>query len=165
MMNVTKRLMFALLAAGSLASAGCYGTVGYTEPTAGVYVETAPPPMRVEYYDTRPGFVWIGGNWNWSGGQWVWYNGHYERERAGYSYAPGRWEPSGGRYVWVGGEWRGGGGGAVDHREPYREERREERRDERRDERREERRDDRQESRDHRSEPPPAPRDSRDHRH
>ena len=158
-MNVTKRLMCAIVAAGSLASAGCYGTIGYTEPTAGVYVESAPPPMRVEYYDTRPGYIWIGGNWNWVGGQWQWYGGHYERERAGYNYAPGRWEPRGGRYVWVGGEWRGGG--AVDHREPYREERREERR--------EDRREDRREApppnagpRDHRTEPP---RDSRDHRH
>jgi hypothetical protein len=111
MIRIVKRLPFALLIAGTLAAgAGCYGTVGYATPGADVYVETAPPAPRVEYYDTRPGYVWIGGNWNWSGGQWVWGPGRYERERVGYDYEPGRWEPRGGRYVWVGGRWNEGRG-------------------------------------------------------
>jgi hypothetical protein len=101
MIHVTKRLSFAFLLAAGMVTGGCYGTVAYRAsvpmPTAGVYVETAPPPPRVEYYDPRPGFIWIQGRWNWSGGQWVWMGGHWERERAGYYWEPGRWDNRGGR--------------------------------------------------------------------
>jgi hypothetical protein len=110
MIRIVKRLPFALLIASTLAAGACYGTVGYATPGADVYVETAPPAPRVEYYDTRPGYVWIGGRWNWYGGQWQWAPGRYERERVGYDYEPGRWEPSGGRYVWREGRWNEGRG-------------------------------------------------------
>ena len=142
MIRIVKRLPFALLIAGSLAAgAGCYGTVGYATPGADVYVETAPPPPRVEYYDTRPGYVWIGGRWNWYGGQWVWAPGRYERERVGYSWEAGRWEPSGGRYVWREGRWNQGHGPVREVAPGVR---------------------------DHRTAPPPPPppeRNPRDHRH
>lgn len=160
MIHVTKRLSFAFLLAAGMVSGGCYGTMSYQArmPTAGVYVETAPPAPRVEYYDPRPGFIWMQGRWNWQGGQWVWMGGHWERERVGYYYEPGRWDNRGGRYIWVDGRWNAGGRVDVDHRGPaVREERREERREENRDhreERREERREDRD---DHRGD--------RDHRH
>src|SRR5262249_24371025 len=86
MIRIVKRLPFALLIASTLAAGACYGTVGFATQGADVYVETAPPPPRVDYYDTRPGYVWIGGRWNWYGGQWQWAPGRYERERVGYDY-------------------------------------------------------------------------------
>lgn len=157
MIHVTKRTLALLLASGfAVAGAGCYGTLSYRTPmpTAEVYVETEPPAPRVEYYDPRPGYVFIQGRWNWNGGQWVWMGGHWERERVGYYWEPGRWDHRGGRYVWVDGRWNSGGGPArVERREEHREEVRDHR-----EERREERRDD---ARDHREER----REDRDHRH
>ena len=67
----------------------------------------APPPIRVERWAARPGFVWIRGHWDWRG-QWVWTPGHYERPRAGYVWREPHWEPQGGVYVQVGGTWQAG---------------------------------------------------------
>ena len=66
---------------------------------------SAPPEIRVERYDSRPGFVWVSGNWNWDGGQWVWVNGHYERERRGHRWRQSRWEQQNGAWISVTGGW------------------------------------------------------------
>lgn len=67
----------------------------------------APPPIRVEHWHHRPGFVWVRGHWDWRGGQWAWVPGHEERERAGMTWRDGRWEMRNGAYVWVDGGWAG----------------------------------------------------------
>lgn len=66
---------------------------------------SAPPPVRVERYDNRRGYVYVSGNWNWSGNQWVWVAGHYERERRGYRYREPRWEQQNDAWISVQGAW------------------------------------------------------------
>src|SRR4051794_8175799 len=123
------------LAVSMAASAGgCVVTAhGHiAEPVGVVEVDEEPPPPRAVVVETRPGFVFVQGNWYRSGNRWDWREGHWERERAGYVWEEGRWENRGRGHVWVEGRWRaGGGGGPVvrDHREERHEERREERHD------------------------------------
>lgn len=66
---------------------------------------SAPPAIRVERYDTRPGYVWVSGHWDWQGDNWAWVPGHYERERRGYRYQPARWEQRDGAWISVQGSW------------------------------------------------------------
>lgn len=65
----------------------------------------APPVIREERWDARPGFVWIRGRWDWNGADWAWVGGHYERERTGYIWRDPRWEMRDGVYVKVEGDW------------------------------------------------------------
>ena len=65
----------------------------------------APPVLRVERWDPRPGFVFIRGHWEWRDGEWAWMPGHYERERAGYIYREPRWEQRDGAWVSIEGTW------------------------------------------------------------
>src|SRR5688572_31897383 len=105
-------LLSGVILAAALALGGCVvrGSGGlYVRPAAVVVVEDPPPP-RVEYYDPRPGYVYITGRWVHAGGRWDWRAGHWERERVGYVYAPGRWERRGRGHVWVDGRWNRGRG-------------------------------------------------------
>ena len=110
--------LFRILALGALAVGGSACTVttrttpAYysTSGSADLYVESAPPPARVEYRTAQPGsgYFWVEGYWDWRGGQWYWVSGHWERERAGYVYVRPRYEVRGGRHVYVRGGWDSG---------------------------------------------------------
>jgi hypothetical protein len=65
----------------------------------------APPVLREERWEVRPGFLWIRGRWEWRDGEWAWMSGHYERERTGYLWREPRWELRDGAYVKVEGSW------------------------------------------------------------
>lgn len=72
-----------VIAGAGLLSIGC----------GGGYVETGPPPARVEVIE-RPGprHVWVEGRYRYVGRQYVW--------------SPGRWVvPNRGRSAWVPGRW------------------------------------------------------------
>ncbi len=68
----------------------------------------APPPLRHERREHRPGrdYLWVNGSWDWQDGHWAWVRGRWERsgERGvtwvgpryvrledGYRYEPGHW--------------------------------------------------------------------------
>lgn len=77
------------------------------EPQA-VEVDTAPPPPQYEAVPvtTRPGYIWIGGNWSWTGARYVWVPGRYEAPRRGYRWVAPRYERVGRRYRYVRGHYR-----------------------------------------------------------
>jgi hypothetical protein len=100
-----KKLLTYLVAAGAALSAvpvmsGCAGQASYVVET-----EDAPPPPREERIVSRPGYVWVQGNWARRGSHWRWRSGHYERERTDMVYVHGRWDRRGRSYVWVDGGW------------------------------------------------------------
>jgi len=70
-----------------IASAGAIAVPSFAD----VYIETAPPPVRVERFEARPGFIFVRGHWEWRNGQHEWVPGHYVRERRGYRYERDRW--------------------------------------------------------------------------
>jgi hypothetical protein len=65
----------------------------------------APPVLREERWEARPGQVWVRGHWDWNGADWAWVGGHYEGERAGFLWREPRWEMRDGVYVKVDGAW------------------------------------------------------------
>ena len=74
--------------------------------TTTLYVETQPPPRRVEYSPApRSGYVWVDGYWHWSGRTWVWLGGHWEAERVGYVWIAPRYETRQSKSVYVQGRW------------------------------------------------------------
>jgi YXWGXW repeat-containing protein len=77
-------------------------------PSGVVYVETAPPPARVEVIATAPSaeHVWIPGHYTWSGHAYAWTAGHYEvRPRHGVKWVPGHWAKYRGKWYWREGHW------------------------------------------------------------
>jgi hypothetical protein len=72
---------------------------------AGIRPTVAPPPLREERFDPRPGFIYAKGRWDWRNGNWEWLPGHWERERAGKHWREARWEMRDGGYVLVDGDW------------------------------------------------------------
>jgi hypothetical protein len=58
-----------------------------------------------ETVSTRPGYVWITGNYKWEKGAYEWMPGHWERERAKQQYRPSRWELRGKFYIFIEGSW------------------------------------------------------------
>ena len=71
----------ALLSAVLLPLSGCYNSVavrGPVPPPVVIYHDrTAPPPVTVEDYHPRVGYVWVRGHWRWGGNRYVWIRGHY----------------------------------------------------------------------------------------
>jgi len=64
-------------------------------PPNAVYVETAPPAVRVEaaIVSPGPGYVWVPGYWNWGGSAYIW--------------TPGVWHlPPQPHVKWVAPQWR-----------------------------------------------------------
>jgi WXXGXW repeat (2 copies) len=86
------------------------GPVVTTEPVASdVYVEQAPPAVRVETQTIAPGpgYTWTPGYWRWSGAGYVWVSGSWVRPpRVAAVWVRGHWvhQPRG--WVWVPGHWR-----------------------------------------------------------
>jgi len=37
-----------------------------------IYIEKAPPPIRVERFEPRPGHIWVRGHWEWRDGRHEW---------------------------------------------------------------------------------------------
>ena len=73
---------------------------------AGVEIEVAPPPVRVETVpEPRVGYVWAPGFWEWRGGRHVWVRGHYLRERHGYHWVTARWDQRGPHWHYEPGHW------------------------------------------------------------
>ena len=109
-------LLSGALLAATLTLGGCtlHGSGGlYVRPAAVVVIEEAPPPPRVEYYDARPGHIWVTGRWQRHGNRWDWRAGHWQRERVGYAWTAGQWQRRGNGHVWVDGRWHARAGGKV----------------------------------------------------
>jgi hypothetical protein len=93
------------LSIGLAGLAGCADTGG----GYGSYVETAPPPARIEVAEVRPGqeYVWVPGHWNWSGTAYTWESGRWLQPETGHHhYAHGKWKHSNRGWYWVDGHWR-----------------------------------------------------------
>ena len=63
-----------------LSVTGCSTTVAVRPVPAPVVVyhdRPAPPPLIVEEYGPRHGYVWVRGHWRWNGHRYVWVRGHY----------------------------------------------------------------------------------------
>jgi hypothetical protein len=89
--------------------------VAIAQGPAGIFVQTAPPPPRVEAVPVRRnGQVWVPGHWQWNGTQHVWVAGHYLARRTGWIYAPARWVDVGGRWQYREGTWVRPGAGFRD---------------------------------------------------
>jgi YXWGXW repeat-containing protein len=72
---------------------------------AEIYPSAAPPARLAERVQARPGYVWIGGQWEWRDGQWAWVAGRLEAERVGSRWREARWESRNGRWELVAGGW------------------------------------------------------------
>ena len=93
-----------LLVAAMFASA--IGTVA-VPAAAAVYVQVAPPPLRVEPAPVpRRGYVWVPGYWEWRHRQHVWIPGRYVTARPGYVYVGPTWVERGGRWYYTEPGWR-----------------------------------------------------------
>jgi hypothetical protein len=103
-------LLVSMLALSSLA--GCSGVA---------YIETAPPPLRVEVRSAppTPEAIWIDGYWAWRSHEYVWIVGHWERHPRG-NWVPGRWEERDHGYFWVKGRWDATEMGRSRHRHRHR---------------------------------------------
>ncbi|MGB5106677.1 MAG: hypothetical protein WBP29_01310 [Candidatus Zixiibacteriota bacterium] len=74
--------------------------------TGVVYVETEPPPLRVEARSAPPSpfAIWIDGFWSWRRNDFVWVPGHWEANPRGV-WVSGYWERHPRGYRWVPGYW------------------------------------------------------------
>jgi hypothetical protein len=102
-----RRLQAAL---GLLVVVGWLGWVGWVGAgcaagTRETVVDQPPPRQLAEQVGSRPGYVWVKGNWYSQNGQWQWAAGHWEPERTGQVWRDGYWDLRGNRYYWVEGQW------------------------------------------------------------
>ncbi len=99
-----KRFPMSLLAALNLS---VIAMAALTAPSVGAEVtsDVAPPPVRLERFLPRDGYVWAAGYWEWSGRSYHWVSGTYLPERAGAHWVADRWEQVGGHWQHVGGHW------------------------------------------------------------
>src|SRR5262245_2336356 len=91
------------------ASVACYPYYSSSMAFDVMYVEPAPPPMRVEVVSAPPGmsFEWVQGYWSWNRTAYYWVPGHWERPpRYHAHWAPGRWRHERRGWYWVQGYWR-----------------------------------------------------------
>ncbi len=100
MRRFTKRLLAAL----SLPSVVM---VALTVPCVGAEItsDVAPPPVRVERFLPRDGYVWASGFWEWNGRSYHWVSGTYLLERRGAHWVADRWEPAEAHWQHVAGHW------------------------------------------------------------
>ncbi len=80
---------------------------GEAYPSAGTYVDVAPPAPRYEVAPAMPyaGAIWIGGYWGWHGHRHVWSPGYWSRPQHGRTWVPHRWHSSPRGWVLQGGRW------------------------------------------------------------
>ncbi len=108
-----RRFIFTLSLAtlGAVSAGACtHRTVVYAPPPGEqvVYVQKAPPPLKVEHRPPRPvpHAVWVGGYWRWNGHKYIWISGYWERRPRGKVWVPGHWVKRRRGWVWVPGHWR-----------------------------------------------------------
>jgi YXWGXW repeat-containing protein len=81
-----------LLVTLSALSFGAIAIPAVASADVGIYLNVAPPPLRVEHVpQPRAGYVWIAGYWDVRGSHHVWRGGHWEHERHGYNYRQPEW--------------------------------------------------------------------------
>jgi hypothetical protein len=74
-----------------------------------VYLDTAPPALRVETVPApRHGYVWVPGYWSAHKHKYVWVKGTWVRARPGYTYHSPRWVEHEGRWAMESGRWAHG---------------------------------------------------------
>jgi YXWGXW repeat-containing protein len=83
--------------------------VGVTAPASAatvIYLQAAPPPLRVETVPApRHGYVWVPGYWNSHHNKYAWSKGTWARERPGYRYHASTWAEHEGRWTMQRGSW------------------------------------------------------------
>ena len=105
-MNVRKSLIIAL---GFVASIGALTVPMAANAEVRVYLNSAPPPMRVEVTPApRHGYVWAPGYWNARNNKHVWQAGRWERERRGYHFVQPTWTQRDNRWEFQRGRWNRG---------------------------------------------------------
>ncbi len=67
--------------------------------------DVAPPPVRVERFLPRDGYVWAPGYWEWNGRSYHWVSGTYLLERRGAHWVADSWEQVGVHWQHVAGHW------------------------------------------------------------
>ena len=103
---MTGKRLFCSLLAGALL------TAALAPPAAAavrVYVNVAPPPLRVEARVAAPGphHVWIAGYHRWDGNAYVWVPGRWAvPPRRHHHWVSGHWVKSHRGWYWVEGHWR-----------------------------------------------------------
>ena len=112
----TKRLLVsALFAAGAL---GAVATPLTSVAQVVVYLNTAPPPVRIEAVPApRTGYMWSNGHWQHDGSQYVWSSGDWQAARPGYTYVQPTWVESNGRYAYAPPRWDRDGDGVPNRRD------------------------------------------------
>jgi len=85
--------------AAALACLAVSATPARACAVVGVSIGVAPPPLRVERFGVRAGYVWAPGYWRWNGARHVWVGGTWVVARPGYRYVGAGW-------VRVGPDWR-----------------------------------------------------------
>lgn len=100
-MSKSSRWIRALVVAVGLSASTACAVRGH-----GTVRTSTPPPPRAVVVESRPGYVWVHGNWELQNGYWVWRDGYWVRDRPGYVYIQGRWVHDGGRQRYVRGYWQ-----------------------------------------------------------
>lgn len=99
-----KKLLAAALISTAIGTVAAPGVA-----SAQIYVQTAPPPVRVEAVPApRRGHVWVPGYWEWRHHRHVWVPGTWVVARPGYAYVSPRWTERGGRWYFERGRWNRG---------------------------------------------------------
>lgn len=99
------RKLASLLFAAAAVAASLAGPVD----AAHVYVQVAPPPLRVEVRGVAPspGHVWHEGYWRWNGRAHVWVAGAWVMPpHPGHVWVSGHWKSTPSGWTWVEGHWR-----------------------------------------------------------
>ena len=101
-MFIRKAVLCASFALGTIALPAS------AQVTAGLYVDLAPPPARVEVVPApRPGYVWSQGYWRWEEPRrsHVWVEGSFIAERPGHRWHNHSWVSRDNRYYYEPGRW------------------------------------------------------------
>ena len=98
-----KRILFAAMMTTSVV---CTAVPASATATANVYIQVAPPALRVETVPApRHGYVWAPGYWNSHHNKYVWTSGRWMRERPGYQYHGSTWTEHDGHWSMQHGKW------------------------------------------------------------
>ena len=98
-----------LLSAALVATAATVAVITPLPAAAQVYVQVAPPPLRVEPVPAaRRGYVWVPGYWEWRHRRHVWVPGTWVASRRGYAYVSPTWHQRDGRWYFERGRWNRG---------------------------------------------------------
>jgi WXXGXW repeat (2 copies) len=77
-------------------------------PPDEVYLESGPPPARVDVIGTAPGpgYIWIEGHWGWGGSAYQWVPGRWEQPPSAHRHwERGEWRHTSRGWYWRGGHW------------------------------------------------------------